>query len=302
MASAVRAAELVQLGNILYATDFSEPSELALPFVEGLARRYGATVHALHVLTLNGLASFTPEMAGIAYEAAAERALASMQELDSRLAGLHHQTLVERALNVWQGVEQVIRDRSIDLIVVGTHGRTGATRLVLGSVAEEIFRRSALPVMTVGPAVRTSTHNGGHFHRILFATDYTPASVCAAPFAVSLAEVNQGRLVLVHVAPTFNSKKADRKSDLSVAEMIQRLYDTVPQDARLSIPPEVAIEYGHPSEKIIDAAKRRSADLIVLGVRSAHGHLGAATHLERATAHEVVAHAPCPVLTVRESP
>lgn len=302
MASAVRAAELVQLGNILYATDFSEPSELALPFVEGLARRYGATVHALHVLNLNGFASFTPEMAEIAYEAAADRALASMKELDSRLAGLRHETLVERALNVWQGIEQVIHDRSIDLTVVGTHGRTGATRLVLGSVAEEIFRRSGLPVMTVGPAVRTSTHNGGRFHRILFATDYTPASVCAAPFAVSLAQANEGRLILVHVAPAFDSKKADRKSDLSVAEMIQRLYDTVRQDARLSIPPEVAIEYGRPSEKIIDAAKRRSADLIVLGVRGAHGHLGAATHVQRATAHDVVAHAPCPVLTVRESP
>jgi nucleotide-binding universal stress UspA family protein len=82
--------------------------------------------------------------------------------------------------------------------------------------------------------------------------------------------------------------------------MIHRLYDIVPDHARLSIPPEVSIEYGSPAERIIRAAKQRSADLIVLGVRSAQEHIAAATHFERRTAHEVVARASCPVLTVRE--
>jgi len=104
----------------------------------------------------------------------------------------------------------------------------------------------------------------------------------------------------MHVTRPIEQRKRDQKCELSVAEMIHRLYDIVPKETHLSIPPEVSIEYGSPAERIIEAAKQRSADLIVLGVRSARGHLGAATHVERRTAHEVVAHASCPVLTVRE--
>jgi nucleotide-binding universal stress UspA family protein len=300
MTTAVRAPELVQLKNLLFATDFSEPSERALPFAVALARRYDATIHALHVLTPNPFVSGSFALTGIAFEAETETALRSMRELESRLAGVQHRVVLERGVDVWAGVEQAVKECSVDLVVLGTHGRTGPQRFLLGSVAEEVFRRSPCPVLTVGPAVRTSTHSGGHFHRILFATDYTPASVAAAPYAISLAENNQARLLLLHVAPPIEPLKTDRKTDLSVAEMIQRLYDTVPSETQLSVPPEVAVEYGEPARKIIEAAAERSADLIVLGVRTAHGHLPSATHLERATAHDVVAHATCPVLTVRE--
>jgi nucleotide-binding universal stress UspA family protein len=84
-----------------------------------------------------------------------------------------------------------------------------------------------------------------------------------------------------------------------VAEAIHKLYETVPKGVDLYYPPEVAVEYGEPADKIVAAAQQRRADLIVLGVRDAREHIGAATHLERATAHKVVAHSPCPVLTVR---
>jgi nucleotide-binding universal stress UspA family protein len=77
------------------------------------------------------------------------------------------------------------------------------------------------------------------------------------------------------------------------------LHEIVPQDAELWCRPEAVVEYGEPGACILEAAKKRDADLVVLGVRSAQGRLGAATHLERAVAHKVVAHATCPVLTVR---
>jgi nucleotide-binding universal stress UspA family protein len=298
--AAVRAQELIQLKNLLYVTDFSQASELALPFAVALSRRYDATIHALHVLTPNPYASGSFALTGVAFEAESETALAAMQQLESQLANVQHRMIVERAVDVWAGVEQATEDCSADLVILGTHGRTGAQRFLLGSVAEQIFRRCLRPVLTVGPAVRTSVHHGGRFHRILFATDYSGASVAAAPHAVSLAENNEARLVLLHVAPAIEPGKADRTSELSVAEMIQRLYDTVPASAELSIPPEVAIEYGDPSVKIVEAATQRAADLIVLGVRGARGHLSSAVHVARATAHEVVAHATCPVLTVRE--
>jgi len=142
MASAVKTAELIQLKNILYPTDFSEPSEQALPFATALARRYGATIHALHVLT----PIVTPEsgMTGIAIQAEVENASRYMSEIDSQLSGVEHMMSVENAISVWEAVESAIRDYAIDLIVIGTHGRTGVPRLLLGSVAEG-FPALAMP-------------------------------------------------------------------------------------------------------------------------------------------------------------
>jgi len=293
----------VSIKNVLYLTDFSRPSEAALPFAAGIARKYEARVFALHVLMPTPYVYTTPELTGAAIDAEEETAKAEMARVETQFAGLWHESIVERGIGVWEAVQQAIKQNAIDLIVVGTHGRTGAEKFLLGSVAEEIFRKSPVPVLTIGPGVRSSVHTGGRFHRVLFATDFTPASIAAAPFAISLAQENQARLLLLHVmrTPEKRNSSEQKRFDLSVAEAIHQLYETVPKDAELEFPPEVAVEYGDPSEKIVDAAKQRGADLIVLGVRDATGRIGAATHLERATAHKVVAHAVCPVLTVRQA-
>ena len=203
---------------------------------------------------------------------------------------------------MWECAAQVIKQHSIDLIVLGTHGRTGAEKLLLGSVAEEIFRRSHVPVLTIGPGVRSGTPNGGRVTRVFFATDFTPASAAAAAYAVSLADEHRARLVLLHVMRNSEARSDDkRRPELSVAEAIQRLYDCVGKNAEINGPPEVIVEFGDPAERVVAAARQRRADLIVLGVREGEGRIGAATHLGRGTAHKVVAHAPCPVLTVRHS-
>jgi nucleotide-binding universal stress UspA family protein len=292
----------VSLKNILFLTDFSGPSEVALPFAATMARRYGARVYSLHVFEPAPLVYTTPELTIGAIEASEENAQAAMLRVESQFAGMPHEAIMERGIGVWDAVQQAIQDHTIDLIILGTHGRTGAEKLLLGSVAEEIFRRSPVPVLTIGPGVRRGAHSGGRFHRVLFATDFTPASVAAAPYAVSLAQENQARLLLIHVMrqPEQKNDKEQRRFELSVAEIIHQLYETVPTGVELQVPPEVGVEYGEPAVQILDAAKRRGADLIVLGVREAAGHIGAATHLERATAHRVVAHALCPVLTVRD--
>jgi nucleotide-binding universal stress UspA family protein len=294
-----RTEQLVEVKNILYLTDFSEPSGQALPFTIAMARKYGAKVHSLHVFMPAPYAGRTPGMAAAGMEFEEESARTEMQRLESQLSGLQHQEIVESGLSVWAAVEQTIQDYSINLIVMGTHGRTGPERLLLGSVTEEVFRRAHVPVLTIGPGVRSGAHSGGRFHRVLFATDFASASVAAAPYAVSLAQENESRLLLLHVVRMPEHSKAEARFEMSVVEMIHRLYEVVPEDAQLAIPPQVAIEYGNPAERIIEAARNRGADVIVLGVRSAAGHLGAATHVLRATAHEVVAHASCPVLTVR---
>ena len=297
MATTANRSELIQFKSLLYATDFSQPSQLALPFAMALALRYNATIYVLHVLTPTR--STTRKFAA-ADISDVETPFAAIEKVDSQLTGLKHRVILERAPDVWVGVEQAIYNCAIDLIILGTHGRTGSLKLLLGSVAEQIFRRSSCPVLTVGPGVKPDLPPTARYHRILFATDHTPTSLAAAPHAVSLAEYNEARLVLLHVAPDIDISKSDRRAEPSVAEMIQRLYDAVPWQVHLSTPPEVAIEYGRPAEKIVEAAARRSADLIVLGVHRVSEDLPGMPGVQRATAQEVVAHANCPVLTVRE--
>jgi nucleotide-binding universal stress UspA family protein len=286
----------VMLKNILYLTDFSEPAERALPYVAALAREHGAKVITLHVIQPFAYANVTPESTVAVLQAQEEQAADEMRVVEAALHGLPHESIVERELGVWPALERVTRAYKIDLIVAGTHGRTGAGRLMFGSVAETVFRQSRVPVLTIGPANGAGTHGGGKFRRILFATDFTLASAAATPYAMSLAEENQAHLVLLHVLrPPGNGDNPKAKEEMT----LNALRNMIPEDAANWCKPEVVVRYGRPAETILNMAKRENADLIVLGVRGAPHHLGPATHVERATAHEIVAHAPCPVLTVR---
>jgi nucleotide-binding universal stress UspA family protein len=226
-------------------------------------------------------------------------AQAGLQRLDAQLLGVPHETMLVRGESVWPSVEQALSECEIDLVILGTHGRTGAMKLLLGSVAEEIFRRAGVPVLTIGPSVSKGLHRGGQFRRVLFATDFTTEAQAAAPYAISMAQEHQARLLLLHVMrdPDFKARK--RTAEDSVANVMHQLYELVPQEAELWCRPEATVRFGNPAERILEAATKLEADLIVLGIRDAAGHLGAATHLERTTAHKVVAHAPCPVLTIR---
>jgi nucleotide-binding universal stress UspA family protein len=170
----------------------------------------------------------------------------------------------------------------------------GLTLIVAGT----LLWRASVPVLTIGPSVRKAAHSGGRFHRVLFPTDFTPEAQGAAPYAVSMAQENQTRLLL-HVMRVPALKGTDKAGQDSVANVMHQLYELVPQAAELWCRTEATVRFGNPSERILEVAVQHDADLIVLGVRDATGRLGAATHLERTTAHRVVAHAACPVLTVR---
>lgn len=293
---AVQAVPSIQIKNILYLTDFSAASQYVLPFAIGLARKYHATIEALHVLT-----PAIPETCPAAIQADTDLAEFEMRKIEAQLVGVPFETTLARGMSMWEAVEHAIRDHHIDVIVLATHGRTGVSKFLLGSVAEEVFRRSPVPVMTVGPAARNAGAAAARFHQVLFATDFSSESEAAAPFAISLADESPARLTLLHVMPTpaLENPSEVNSFEASVAEAVRRLREIAPSDAEIYNPAEVAVEYGEPADRIVSAARERGADLIVLGVRGAGAHLGAATHLDRAVAHKVVAHAPCPVLTVR---
>lgn len=290
-------AERVTLRNILYLTDFSRSAEAALPFAKAMARAFDGKVYALHVLVPDFTSYLTPESPREALEQQERIAASKMDTVDSKFKGMPHESLIERADSLWQVLDPKLKQCGVDLVVLGTHGRTGLRKFVMGSTAERVLRKSTVPVMTVGPGVTASLPAEGAFRRIVLATDLREDCKNATAYAVSLAQESEAELTLLHVIE-HNPRRSKRKPEaVSVAEAMHRLQAEVPPEADLWCRPETAVKLGSPGPKIVEAAKHRKADLIVLGVRDAE-HLFAATHLEIRTAHEVVAHAACPVLCV----
>lgn len=295
----VRADKAVSLKSILFLTDFSEPSAAALPFAFAIARTYGSVVHALHVLLPSPYNYVTPEAATILFDDQEDMAKAEMQKVEAQLMGVSHEAIIERGLGVWPVLSEILEKGDIDLIVLGTQGRTGLQKILLGSSAEEVFRRSPVPVLTIGPSVRGGAHNAGRFRCVLFATDFHAASPAAAAYAVSLAQENQARLVLLHVLPKASGRKGQKSDERSVAESLHHLHELVPAEAELWCRPETVVQHGDPAEQILATANEDKADLIVLGAHGLDGMAAVSSHLARATSYKVVVNAACPVLTVR---
>ena len=146
----------VSLKNILFLTDFSEPSEAALPFATSIARGYDAKVYALHVFTPDPpVCHMSSKVAIAAIETGEQHAKA---RVESQLAGLEHETIVEWNMGVWEAVQRAVEANRIDLIVMGTHGRTGLAHILLGSVADRVVHKAPCPVLTVRHPDRKFKH------------------------------------------------------------------------------------------------------------------------------------------------
>jgi nucleotide-binding universal stress UspA family protein len=216
------------------------------------------------------------------------------EELLATFAGTNTEIVFEEG-NIQSQLGNAIENYDTDLVIIGTRGRTGLSKVLLGSVAEEIFRTVPCPVLTVGPH---SDPGRANIREILFATDFASEAPVAAAYAVSLAQEFQARLTMLHVVPEPKPGELVSWSDVrdSSTQLLRKL---VPDEAEAWCKPEYFVERGDASERILDLANLREVDLIVLGAQPERGVPGAATHLPIATAHKVVAHAKCPVLTVR---
>lgn len=293
----VEAATRVEIKNVLFLTDFSPAAAAALPYAREVAKRFGAKVHALHVRG-PAVNPMTDPNTWAALEKAAEiQRNGEIETLQKALSGMHPDVIVEEG-EFWATLESAVEKNAIDLIVLGTRGRSGIGKFLLGSVAEEVFRRASCPVMTIGPFADGEPPKASEFKKILFATDFTAESVGAAGYAISLAQEFQAHLTLLHMIR--EAKPGDLVNQAELASSSMRLLRTmIPRDAELWCTPHFLVEQGTPAEKILQIARREEADLIVLGVRRHGGFPGASTHLPVATDHKVVAHAGCAVLTVR---
>jgi len=197
---------------------------------------------------------------------------------------------------IWETVRELIDTLEINVIVVGTHGRRGLTKVLTGAVAEEILRLSRIPVLTVGPHCEGfSSHQP---QRILCASDFSVDSVQALVYALSIAETFAASLTLAYVAPVGSE---DPSSRTRAQEFFSgRLRELLIGEASRLERVRYRVEFGAACDGILEAAANERADLIVMGVRG----IGSAYHSSHrlgTTADEVVGSACCPVLTMRRS-
>lgn len=291
---AVQARTRITLKNILFATDFSTASNAAAPIAIEIARRYGAKVYGVHVNRFDDYTAAAPNAWAAMAEAAEKETKEDAGRLNEQLQGIEHEVVIGKG-SIWEVISNLIEQKEIDLIVLGTRGRTGLGKVILGSAAEQILRQSPCPVLTVGPHVNLWSDQYAKMREILYATDLAADNPIAAPYAISLAQENQAHLVLLHVIE--DQKAGDLLENPKAVDIKERkLQQLVTEQVGLWCEPTYIVEQGAVAEKILDVAKRRHTDLIVMGARPAKGLV---THLNIGTVHEVVSQATCPVLTVR---
>ena len=282
----------VALKNILFLTDFTEASLPAMQYAIELAQRHGAKFYAGHVQTpdtplfLEGpaLTTFFNEVRE--HKRAELNDLIKPYELDAEV--LLAEGFIEYAIQRWTILH------GIDLIVLGTHGRQGLQRMLLGSTAELILRGANCPVLTGGPHVSRRKHDGEHIDRILFATDLTPESEYAISYALSFAHERCAHFTCMHVIDNAGTIR-DRRRIVSYCE--KELRNLIPSDAPLWCEPQVVVAEGNPVDEIVQFAERDNADIIVLGLPKEKVF---SNHFRTGVTYGVVSNAPCPVLTVRD--
>ena len=282
----------VHFQKILVATDFSPATQLALPYAVELARRSGGKIFLVHVISPGIYPMVPPEEWASLEQEEAEFRKKEQDRLDLELQDIPHEFLFPSG-DVWECLSQIIETEHIDLLVLGTHGRSGIKKAVFGSVAERVFLQATCPVLTVGPRVsfRETPSSAANLNRILYATDITPESLGAARYATYLAREYHAGLFLLN-----SIQKAEPGQVNSTYETLR---DVVPFGAGLPISPKCTVERGAPAESILGVSLRENADLIVLGIRGAKANAAAATHFTSSITYRVVTQAECPVLTIR---
>lgn len=302
-----------ELHSVMLATDFSPASEKPLRHALAIAQHYKSKFYVAHVISPVGLTIAGPDAVAAAGEAVSRDAVHLENELTRRgaLDGLQHQFIIRQG-EAWQELEQIISQEQIDLVVIGTHGRRGMGKLLLGSVAEQIFRHAKCPVLTVGPRSydEARLERSTEIRPFLFATDFGRASLRAIPYAISFANQFAAKLVLLHVVPGVSIPEGYRwftaddvvwRQEYAQVVGLRRLEQLV-RNVTLGVTPEFLVESSSAlsvSEIILKSAENLRADVIIMGLHRST-HIGTASHMPWATAYDVVCGARCPVLTVRK--
>jgi nucleotide-binding universal stress UspA family protein len=282
----------VAVRKILFATDFSSCSEIALRYSLGWCHHFDATLYTVTVVSSE--IAYVQPADPLYFRHSAEN---KMDELASSglFQGVKHLELVKEGFgDVSEVLLDLIERLHIDLIVLGTHGRGGIKKLVLGSVAEDIVNRAPCAVLTIGPHVSPESVSETKLQRILCATDLRPGSENVLGYALWLANEEHARLALLHVLniPAGTSwKQTELDRDIAMKQLVLLR----PPETSTSIGAECIVETGAPGQRILRVAEDHCVDLIVIGPHhTAHPRVSA--HLPWAMLHQVLCHARCPVL------
>jgi nucleotide-binding universal stress UspA family protein len=297
----------LDLRSILAPVDFSPASRHGLMFAGAVARRFGSRLHLLHVVEPPVLPQW-----GYAHIPQREAALrrSAVEQLPSLPgecgldAGLV-QSVQVRSGEAGDEICQAAAERQCDLVVLARHGLGGWRHAFSGSTAADVVRRAPCPVLTVrgrDSGKQDAEAPAFDLRRIVVTTDFSEASRKAFPYATALARKFQAGLILLYVVPAHLPAEVSHigfvlEEKRLLAEARERLpaFRRAQFDPRL--PVDALVASGGPAHEICRAAEKEAADLIVMAT---HGHTGLKHFLLGSVAENVVRHAPCPVLVVRE--
>src|SRR5579862_7391670 len=186
--AALQLVPRISLNRILFTTDFSDYSERALPYAVGLARHYGGTVVVAHAIPPEPRRPLPLEPAPRELDELRFQAEHAMDTFvrSAPLASVRYEVVLEKGETdlVFQ---DMVEKHGIDLVVIATHGRSGLKKLLMGSVAEEIFRSVSCPVLTIGPEVTRNELAAGKLRHVIYTSNLSGASLQALPYAFALA-------------------------------------------------------------------------------------------------------------------
>lgn len=298
---------MVTFSHILYPTDLSDVSHHAAPYAAVLAGWYGATLSVLHVVptleSLVGPADGLHAGGPIVYPPTPQEI---EQQMRRSLSADVPSDVTVKFDSVVGNPAVVIVDRAVstpaDLIVMGTHGRSGFDRLLSGSVTEKVLRKAPCPVLTIPPHAPAQA-GGPVFKRVLCPVDFSPASQQAVGFALDLARQSNGSVTVLSVVEWLAEEDL-AGADVSLVAYRQQLLDAartrlsslLADEPRTWCAVDEIVTAGRPYREVLRVAAERSCDLIVIG---AHGRGAGALPFLGSTTPPVVRSATCPVLVVR---
>lgn len=289
---------MLTLARILCPVDFSEYSSKAYDYAYSLARHYNAKLFLQHVAELSleihrGYVS--QELIELTYE----HQMAALQEQMRKLLEAHPRDKLEIETIIRSGspadsILEFAEQHEIDLVAMGTHGRRGLDRLMVGSTTERVLRKARCAVLAIHEPARqfvspASPEEPVQLRRILWCTDFSENSPRALEFALSLALEYQAEITLLHVLERGESANQEQHA-------MKLLEDVIPHEARTWAKPVPLVLAGEPYQKIIEYADQAQTDLIVMGVR---GRNIVNLAVFGSTTYRVIQLGPCPVLTVR---
>jgi nucleotide-binding universal stress UspA family protein len=284
--------------KILLSTDGSEHSEGAVREAIKLAKKCGSKLTILSVIDTN------PEFDTLAPQIVEKKAKEVRMNLDAMQARAKNEggdcgTAVREGEDSYKYiVDEAVKNKS-SMIVMGRRGRTGLKRLMMGSVTARVIGHAPCNVLVVPRAAQLG------FTNIVVATDGSKHSVAAASEAIGLAKRNGSALTVLSVVPsdidtpvdigfTVNQQELIAEKEMQEAEKNARSVKEAAQNEGVAV--KAFIMSGKPADAIIEIAKERRADLIVLG---SHGRTGLERLLMGSVAERVIVLATCPVLVVK---